>query len=95
MSEQELREQLDRASRADTARQVLREAMKSLEAEAIGTFKASNPHDHDGHTMMNLYLRVLFDVEQRLLTAIAGGDAAEKKLINMPKPKFTKRSMLG
>lgn len=95
MSEQELRGELDRASRADTARDVLREAMKALEEKCIYTFKASNPHDHEGHTMTNLYLLVLNDVEQRLLADIAGGDVAEKRLLKMPKPKFTKRRMLG
>lgn len=93
--ERVLREQIERASRADTARDVLREAMEALEAEALETFKRSNPHDRGGHMMMSLYLRVLNDVEQYLQTAIAGGDVAKQRLMRMPKPESRLRRTIN
>lgn len=91
MDEQELRQQIDRASKADTAKEVLKEVIQSLERESLLTFKQSDPRDHDAHMMVSLYLNILNDVEQRLLAAIAGGQAAEKALIT----KVSRRKLSG
>ena len=83
----QLREEIDRGYRSEALLTTLRETISALRDKTIETFEQSNPHDHDGHTMLSLYLRVLRDIEDKLESYIGTGKVANDKLLRMAKPE--------
>ena len=72
---------------AKVAAKVFDDVQEELQQEVLQKLAESNPHDSEGHTMLNLYMRVLSDIRSKIDVRIAHGKNAQTKLINMPRPE--------
>lgn len=95
MTDEKLRDQLDRGQRSALCMQELTKAMEALERDCFDAFKRSDIHDDRGRTTCRLYLKVLEDVRIRFTTAITTGEAARKELIRVKEPSKLRSILSG
>lgn len=78
------RNRADAGSRTEIAREVIESICDDLEVICLNAFKQSHVQDIEGHQNCRLYLELLSDIKQVMLSRIETGVQAQEMLKALP-----------